>query len=59
MPSFNVRSRKTGPLTTVTVEAEDREHAIAQAIAEAEEGGSIEVLQVEEAAVEAAPQSKK
>ena len=38
MPTYDVKSRKTGPLTTVTVEADDREHAIAQTIERAGEG---------------------
>ena len=59
MPTFNVKSRKTGPLTTVAVEADDREHAIAQAIERAGEGESIEVLQVDEAPADGAALARK
>lgn len=48
MPSFLLKGRKTTPVYEVTVEAETREEAIAQAVAEAEEGEQIEVMSATE-----------
>lgn len=42
---FLVTGRKTNPLTTLEIEAETREQAIAEAVASAAEGEQIEVLQ--------------
>jgi hypothetical protein len=49
MPSFDITARKTSPLTSVTVEANTREEAVAQIVAQAAEGEQIEVLQCIEA----------
>jgi hypothetical protein len=61
MPTYEVKSRTTGPDTITTVEADTREQAIQMTLDAAAEGDSVEVMQVTEMApdAEAAPQSKK
>lgn len=59
MPTYEVTSRTTGPTTLSTVDADTREHAIIQTVEACEEGSTVEVMQVTEMPVEAAPQSKK
>jgi hypothetical protein len=48
MPTFTVKGRKTNALTTVTVEADSRDAAIAQVVATAEEGEEFDVMEVTE-----------
>jgi hypothetical protein len=52
MPTYTVKSRKTGPIEISTVDAATREQAIAQTVATAAEGESIEVMDAKEGAVE-------
>jgi hypothetical protein len=49
MPTFNVQGRKKGPVTIQTVEAENRDAAIAQVVESAEEGEEFDVMVVEQA----------
>lgn len=49
MTSYNVTARKTSPTTSMVVEANTREDAIAQVVAQAAEGEQVEVLQCIEA----------
>lgn len=61
MPTYEVKSRTTGPTTISTVEADTRELAIHQTLQGCEEGSTMEVMQVTEmpADAEVAPQAKK
>ena len=52
MKSFLVRRRVTHPVEDVTVEAATRDQAIAQVVANADEGDQIEVLDAKEMPVE-------
>jgi hypothetical protein len=52
MPTYTVKSRKTGPIEFTTVDAATREQAIAQTVAAAAEGESVEVMDAKEGAVE-------
>lgn len=56
MPTFIVKARKITPLTTVNIDAETREKAVAETIATAAEGEEVQITSVEEAAPEVAPQ---
>ena len=49
MTSFNITARKTSPITPVVIEADTREEAIAQVVAQAAAGEQVEVLQCIEA----------
>lgn len=61
MPTYEVKSRTTGPTTVSTVEADNREKAITQTLEGCEEGSTMEVMQVTEMApdAEAPPPAKK
>jgi hypothetical protein len=61
MPTYEVKSRTTGPTTVSTVEADTRELAIHQTLQGCEEGSTMEVMQVTEMPpdVEAVPQARK
>lgn len=55
MPTFIVKSRKLGALTTTDVEAETREQAVTQTIIDVAEGEEVQIMTVEEAVSEAEP----
>jgi ribosomal protein L12E/L44/L45/RPP1/RPP2 len=66
MPTYEVKSRTTKPTVTSTVTADTREEAVHMTVADAEEGDSVEVMQVTEMvsdasapAPKAAPAAKK
>jgi hypothetical protein len=53
--SFIIKFRKTMPIEVTTVEADDRNRAIAQVLETTGEGEEIEVMQAEEAPAEVEP----
>jgi hypothetical protein len=48
MATYIVKSRKTGPITITSVDAEHREEAIAKTIEAVAEGESVEIMDVKE-----------
>lgn len=60
MPTYDVTSRKTMATETNSVTADSREQAIAKTVETAEEGESIEVMNVVETSPDTAtPQARK
>jgi hypothetical protein len=52
MATFTVKSRTTKPVEITTVEAANRDEAIAKTVAAAAEGDSVEVMDAKEGTVE-------
>lgn len=60
MPTYEVKSRTTGPITVSSVQAETSQDAIHATLAAAGEGESVEVMSVIETAPDVAnPQARK